>query len=73
MRRKEKCQRSKKKKSQSEFIIFYVSLIAATANNERGYNLLANNCDKNKELDCHIILILQATWNSGGSKTLNSL
>ena len=48
IRRKEKYKRPIKQISKSEFIIFTVSLIAATAYNEWGCNLWADNCDIKK-------------------------
>ena len=60
IRRKEKHQRPIKKISKSEFIIFNALLIAATANNERGCNIWADNCDI-KKLVYYKILILEST------------
>ena len=48
-RRKEKYQRSIKKISTSEFIMFNALLIASTVYNDRGCNLWADNCDMKKK------------------------
>ena len=49
IRQKEKYQRSIKKISTSEFIMFNAFLIASTVNNDRGCNLWGDNCDMNKK------------------------
>ena len=49
IQRKEKYQRSIKKISNSEFIMFNALLIVSTIYNDRGCNLWADNCDMKKK------------------------
>ena len=49
IRRKEKYQRTIKKISTNEFIMFNALLIASTVYNDRGCNLWADNCDMKKK------------------------